>query len=355
MTGVILEVGRERAAAVTQRRRDVRPRVERGWVYAFLRAFTTVVTRDVCVEAVLDDIADGRPAVYVDFIGYDEVAHHSGPERVDALAVLRDIDGKVGRILRSLRWAPRPYHVVLLSDHGQTQGTPFQAAFGESLGDLVARLCGSAASGDPDAERGRTESSAWLRPAATVGDAEPVRARAAATVLASGNLGLVYLAASGPRVSLEEMEERHPGLVAGLVEHPGIGFVLVRSAHDGPVVIGARGRRFLRTGETAGEDPLAPFGDVAAKIATVDGYPSVADLMVNSAFDPETGEVHAFEHQVGSHGGLGGHQQVPFLLHPTALPEPPDVLRGPVALHRTFLGWRAHLGHAVRSAADAAV
>ena len=45
--------------------------------------------------------------------------------------------------------------------------------------------------------------------------------------------------------------------------------------------------------------------------------------MVNSRYDPELDEVAAFEHQVGSHGGLGGPQTHPFVLHPADL-TPPD-------------------------------
>ena len=117
-----------------QRRRDVQPRVERGWTYALLRAFTTVVSRDVCVQGVINDVAEGRAAIYVDLLGYDEVAHHSGPERADALAVLRDLDHQIGRIARSFTWAPRPYHLVVLSDHGQTQGPTFRQRNGEHAG-----------------------------------------------------------------------------------------------------------------------------------------------------------------------------------------------------------------------------
>ena len=95
----------------------------------------------MCVQGVLTDIAEGRAAIYVDLLGYDEVAHHSGPERVDALAVLRDLDRQLARIARSFQWAPRPYLLVVLSDHGQTQGTPFSDASGETLAQLVARLC----------------------------------------------------------------------------------------------------------------------------------------------------------------------------------------------------------------------
>ena len=142
LIAVVAEIARERRAARLQRRRDVEPRVERGWVYALLRAFTTVVSRDVCVKGVINDVAEGRAAIYVDLLGYDEVAHHSGPERADALAVLRDLDRQIGRIARSFTWAPRPYHVVVLSDHGQTQGATFRQRNGEHLADVVARLCG---------------------------------------------------------------------------------------------------------------------------------------------------------------------------------------------------------------------
>ncbi len=134
-----------------------------------LRTFTTVVTRDVSVQGVLNDMSEGRAAIYVDLLGYDEVAHHSGPERVDALAVLRDLDQQLGRIERTTRWTPRPYKIIVLSDHGQTQGATFEQRTGQTLAQLVADLCGSAASGDTDAEEGRTESTAWLRQARHVG------------------------------------------------------------------------------------------------------------------------------------------------------------------------------------------
>ena len=114
LLAAIVEIGRERLAAGRQRRRGVEPRVERGWVYALLRTFTTVVTRDVSVQGVVNDMCEGRAAIYVDMLGYDEVAHHSGPERVDALAVLRDLDRQVGRIERTATWTPRPYKIVVL-------------------------------------------------------------------------------------------------------------------------------------------------------------------------------------------------------------------------------------------------
>jgi hypothetical protein len=168
------------------------------------------------------------------------------------------------------------------------------------------------------------------------------------TVLASGNLGLVYLPVETRRLYLEEIDEHYPQLVAGLLEHPGVGFVLVESRAHGPLVLGASGTHALASGVVEGDDPLAPFGPLAAeKVRRIDGYPNVADLMINSMFDPELDEVAAFEEQVGSHGGLGGAQTHPFLLHPSDLRAPDGPIDGPSALHRVLKSWLADLGQPV--------
>lgn len=346
LVSTVVEVVRERRAAGDQKRRDVVPRVERDMVYALLRAFTTVVSRDVCVAGVLHDMNDGWSAIYVDLVGYDEVAHHSGPERADTLAVLRDIDRQIARLERAAQWCPRPYRFVVLSDHGQTQGTTFHDRYGETLAELVERLMGTASTVDPDADAGKTESTAWLRLARHKKAPTPERSTNA-TVLASGNLGLVYLPGEPRRLYLEEIEARYPGLIQGLREHPGIGFLLVRSQTSGSLVLGRDGVRRLQDGVVEGEDPLAPFGPSApAQVARTDEFVNVADIMVNSLYDPELDEVAAFEHQVSSHGGLGGPQTHPFLLAPTdmVVDEP---LHGAVAVHHVLKRWLADLGHPV--------
>lgn len=351
--GVVVEVARERRAALLQRRRDVRPRVRRSVGYAFLRAFTTVIARDVCVNGVIDDVAQGRARIYVNLVGYDEVAHHSGPERADALAVLRDIDEQVRRIERAFRWAPRPYRMVLLSDHGQTQGETFAQRNGSGLEDLVARLCGAPVVADDTSEEGHTESVAWARSArrrASAADREhdaqlADAAKDSPTVLASGGLGLIYLPGEPRRWSIEEIDGAYPRLVDGLVGHRDIGFVLVRTADRGSVVIGSAGRVWVDTGEVVGTDPLADYGDRALRhIREVDRYRSTADLMVNARYDPELEEITAFETQAGSHGALGGAQNRPFLLYPADLPEPQRPILGSVQVHRVLKGWLSDLG-----------
>jgi uncharacterized membrane protein YvlD (DUF360 family) len=347
LLGVMAEIVRERRAAGSQRRRGVEPRVGRTRTYALLRAFTTIVSRDISVQGVLFDMCEGRAAIYVDFLGYDEVSHHSGPERADTLAVLRDLDRQIARIERTTRWTPRPYRIVVLSDHGQTQGATFAQRSGETLAELVARLCGDAASGDTDAEAGRTESTAWLRHARGTDDAPDAAPADVPLVLASGSLGLVTLPGEPSRLTLAEIDARYPQLVRGLVEHPDISFVLV-GTETGSLVLGASGHRDLATGVVVGDDPLAPFGGRAVEqVAAVDAYRTVADLMVSGRYDPDLEEVTAFEEQVGSHGGLGGPQTRPFLLHPADLePSDPDIFGSP-AMHRVLKQWLADLGQPV--------
>ncbi|AXK31409.1 hypothetical protein DVA86_00855 [Streptomyces armeniacus] len=354
----VADVFREVGQSVRARLRRESPRVPRGGLYPFLRAFVTVVQRDVVVAAVIGDVLGGRAAVYADLVAYDEVAHHSGPRGRDTRQVLRSLDRAVRMIVKATDHAPRPYRVVLLSDHGQSTGETFAGAFGLTLEDLVRAGCGL-----PVPRRaGRTPSGAEARQAARAALHRPEEPRRAGllgrrrrspdrpprgtgpVVLASGNLALVSFPDVPGRMSREAIDARHPALLRALADHPGIGFLLVRSEEHGPVVIGAGAcEHRLDTGEVTGDrDPLACFGPGAvAAVRRTAGFPHAADIMVNSSVDPATGEVHAFEEQIGSHGGLGGEQNQAFLLSPLRLSAPvvSGELVGAEQVHRVLRRW----------------
>src|SRR5690242_20886185 len=82
-------------------------------------------------------------------------------------------------------------------------------------------------------------------------------------VLGSGNLGLVYLMEERRRLTMEEIEERHPALLGALRSHPHIGWLLVRSAEHGAVALGGDGAHYLEEQRVEGDDPLAPFSAAA--------------------------------------------------------------------------------------------
>ena len=108
---VIADIAQERRFAAQQRRQDVRPRIQRDRKYALVRAWGTVVQTDLQVQAVIADLYAGRPVGYSTFLAYDEVAHHSGVERTDALAVLRRVDRQIGRIAAAAEDAAAPLPV----------------------------------------------------------------------------------------------------------------------------------------------------------------------------------------------------------------------------------------------------
>ena len=343
------EVILERLAAARAIRRDVRPRGHRGGVYPFLRGAMCVVVRDLIVYGVLTDMMKGRPAVYATFSSYDEVAHHSGLERSDTLEALRKLDRQFGRIDAARRFAPRPYEIVVLSDHGQTQGATFKQRNGYGLDDLVRGSIESAdvaevADGDEQrAMAGLAIGEATGRAVKDKAPGEDMSDREA-IVLGSGNLGLVYLMEEKRRLTLEEIDERHPRLIPALRSHPHVGWILVRSSEQGPVVLGDGGARYLSDGRVEGADPLAPFSPTAARhLLRTDGFEHVADIMVGSFYDPVLDEGCAFEELISFHGGIGGIQTSPFVLYPVTLPAPEEPIIGAAAVHDILAGWRRRL------------
>jgi hypothetical protein len=213
------------------------------------------------------------------------------------------------------------------------------------------------------------------RPSAEPGTAEPGAGKAAAgeqapdelpeppdlVVVGSGNLGGIWFAREPERLLVEEIEERHPGLLTALASHEGIAFVVVM-APTGPVAIGPDGSTDLGTGLVRGVDPLAHFdADARRDFDRVARFDDAPDIYVNSLYDPVLDEVAAFEELVGCHGGVGGWQTRPLLVHPKEWPIDPDLvgpdgrIRGADQVHVQLVRWLERLGHRTDLAADAAV
>lgn len=378
---LVLSIGemlKEIQQARRQRRRDVYPRVSRNGAYVALRAVTNVVLRDLNVSLIAEQMSRGATVIFCDFVDYDEVAHHAGPLRPEAMQTLEGLDRVLGTLHRLAANAARRYDIVVLSDHGQSQGATFKQRYGETLDDVVARLMdvpdGEPAP-DPNAEEwGRVH--VLLHGVAGQGGAKAAAVRACAprravppadptdpppdpadpvdpaadpagrvVTVSSGNLAMVYVTGSPERRTAEQLGVDHPELISGLVAHPGVGFVVVRSTADGPVAVGADGRHRLRDGHVDGVDPLAGYGPHAAR--DLDAHQRMAhvgDLVVVSRIDRGSDEVAAFEELVGSHGGIGGWQTEAVLVHPAAWRRDPDGIVGPAAVHRQLVAWLDELG-----------
>ena len=363
LTRTVVEITKERFQARRQRRRDMRPRVHRGWTFAVLRAVSNGVLRDLNTAIVADEMLSGTKVVYVDYVDYDEIAHHAGVFRPESLAALEGMDAVLEILERVAGVCERRYHLVLVSDHGQSQGTIFADAHGIDLAALCSQLADQSVDAMQDSVEswGRAESlldevgpggasGRLLRPATSLvrrrSDEGAARGETGEEliVLGSGNLGLVYV--PGPdRLSREQIDARWPALIPGLVAHPGVGFVACLS--DGrPLAIGGDGEIWLDDGTVTGTDPMAAYGEDAARrlCRTVQGA-RAPDLYVNSVVDPETLECGAFEPLVGSHGGLGGWQDRAVLVVPTELDGFVHPVESAADLHEIFVAMLEHLGH----------
>ncbi len=349
------DVIRELWQAWRQKIQDVQPRLNRLHKgYPFLRAATNVFLRDLSAYLIILDIIRGVPAIYTTFVGYDEVAHHSGPWTQDAFKTLSQFDRTIARIRQVIKdKASRPYELLLLSDHGQSFGATFKQRYGMSLLEYIQELLphgtdavetggGDDGSLSVVAMMGELENIKECCEGSRAGMAVVNRTQGAmqsnvnrqpamqevkpanVTVCHSGNLAQVYFDVFPRKVTLNELNAAYPSMVDTLVDHEGIGFVVAYGDDGEPLVFGENGARNLYTGDVTGVDPLIPFGDVdlrARQLKRVADFPHAGDLIINSTLYPD-GTVAAMEELIGNHGGLGGEQTDAFIFHPAEMEVP---------------------------------
>ena len=343
MRSVILAVGeviKEVYQAHRQAALDMKPRISRRMSFIVQRVATNVLLRHLQTYIVVKNMLGGVNRLYVDFLDYDEIAHHAGIARPESLAALTGIDSTIGVIARARQYATRPYHIVLVSDHGQSQGPTFrQLNNGRTLEDFVADYTASSvfASTDPVETAVSAQSTDVDKTATTV-------------VASSGNLGGVWFKELPGRATYEDITKHYPNLIDRLLATQGVGLLLVTSAAGRHFCISAHGAMVLETAKPLDPDrygaanPLAPYqyADLSSLLRLV-SMKSAPDLMVMAAYDQNSGETYAFEELVGNHGGYGGWQTEAILLHPPELQLPAryskQTIIGAESLHKILKHW----------------
>ncbi len=275
------------------------------------RAASTYVIADIYHEvlvhhltrfALLQAMDEGLPTIYACFYTYDEAAHAFGPTDPNTLRVLRHIDSTIRLACerRDHNRAGVDYDVVVLSDHGQIETTPFDLPDRRTLGRLIAEWL-------PDhvvrEHRGGVFNSEIPSPAGRV------------EVTYSGGLAHVYFADLPARLDEAEIESRYPGLVSKLVSVDRVGIVMMKG-RDGGTLVTRHGRHPLRSPLEAATrsllDELDAADVLAEQLRRLNGFERSGDLVVFGAYDGHK-QIN-FEHQVGGHGSIGGEQLHPFLL-----------------------------------------
>lgn len=332
--------------------RKSRPwKVQEG-LFPFIRIFCNVILRELQTFGVIADIYSGVPRIYTTYSGYDELAHHFGPASTPALKNLKYTDKRIGEILRMLRHAPGAnYRLVILSDHGQTPGYPFQDRFGATLGEAVSAFLReneqAAVSAGPldfmrmqldylqdelDAHPGGwrhrifrlVKNGLQRRIRALVPETLKVDTQGGLVVTYSSSLAHLYITGSSRRLDLEEIEAVQPLLLRFLCQHKGIGFVVARGGDDRTWILHQGGATVghCATPPAAGELAfLEPYGDpqqLWPELCRFGADPACGDLVIFGAYDGE--RIACFDNQVGGHGSVGGEQMLPFLILPAGHP-----------------------------------
>ena len=304
--------------------RDVQPRIERGITYIPTRAATNVFMREINTATLLGDIFVGDIDVaYSTYLGYDEIAHHSGVRDNDSWYALRGMDRQIRRLVNANKYSHRDYQYVIQSDHGQTNGATFKQRYGESFEDFVKSLLPKemkmfskmSSNEDHHTEKlhifSKDDNKKDKLENEELTDSEVI-------VLASGNLAMIYLTQWSYRLTYEEINELFPELIPNIINNEYIGFILVRSSEKGDLAIGRDGIYYLDNDKIEGKNPLEGFGkNIARHLKRNSSFKYTPDILVNSFYDSEKDEVCAFEELVGSHGGAGGSQTQPFILYPS--------------------------------------
>lgn len=382
--------------------RDVRPRINRSLSYFVSRSGANVVMREATTFTLIGDVYAGNYNVmYATYMGYDEIAHHSGIRDADSFRALKQIDTQIKRLYKAVRDSKRKYEVIVLSDHGQSGGPTFKQKYGLTLNDLVRRYLpehitihsilysnedhfGGNFSIKPLAKERKEKfddrlddtrdklneykekalSQKYVKEIMEkreyLKEKDPILERlqklsdkydvginfdsdeyikedtAQTIVLASGNLGLIYFTDWPIRLTYEQIEDAFPGLLMGLASHQGIGFIMVKSSVLGTMVLSDKNVYYLDNDTYVGEEFLKKYGDnVVDKLKRTDKFEHVPDILVNSNYDEENDEIYAFEELIGSHGGLGGSQQEPFIVYPSTWNLDEEVI-GAESVHKFF-------------------
>ena len=244
--------------------------------------------REISANLAMLDMMRGTPAIYMLYLGYDEVAHHSGPWTDDASGDLKRLDKTFAHIQRwwtgnaaALRlhhplgsWPVlwRHLQAALRTQHQGVHraaiaaGTTVAAEIGGDRGAMGLQGMAGELSNVSDSD----EANAVDRALANQGQklaqqgADAVEQTvadpdAAVTAYGSGNAAQVYFDLFPRKIKLSELNEAFPGLVDALVAHEGLGLVIGYADDGSALALGKQGTHNLASGEVSGEDPLLAY------------------------------------------------------------------------------------------------
>ena len=326
-----------------------------GWRWLKLKIVMSIWVRHFFTMAVSRDLYEGVPAIYVNYLGYDEVSHAYGPGSDRAMLALQEVDQSIEHLLTVMRRVPEhQYDAYILADHGQSACTPYSDLmqgqqlerwiFEQFLNPGKATLPDKARVGLWQGLRKRQVETKGMiqrfmnyldedylrRPDPEAHEQDGVR------VISAGPNAFLYAKDVTEPLDADAVEQRFPGLAKALSSSPGIAFVLLRSAN---------GSLCWWQGESCELSPTQP-GPFAGRedmplvlegIKSLMNMPSAGDLVIYGTDSPD-GYV-SFIREHGAHAGPAASEMHTFIVYPanTIVPSP---INHPVQLYGHFIRYQ---------------
>jgi hypothetical protein len=330
---------------------------ERGWRWLKLKLFMSIWVRNFFTMAVSRDLYEGVPAIYVNYLGYDETAHRYGPRSNRAMQALHEVDQSIEQLWAVMRRVPEHrYDAYILADHGQSACIPYSDL---SRGKRLERwifdgVLNPERAGDPDAARVGLWQGLRERQAETKGmiqrfmnylDEDYVRRpdpeaheQDGVRAISAGPNAFLYVKDAKEPLDAAAVEERFPGLAERLSRSAGIGFVLARSANGKSPLCWWQGQRCELSPTEPG--PFADREDVALVVEGIENLMkmrSAGDLVIYGTDSPDGYVSFICEH--GAHAGPGASEMHTFIIRPAKVTLP-LLIRHPVQLYDHFIRYQ---------------
>ncbi|HWP60969.1 MAG TPA: alkaline phosphatase family protein [Candidatus Acidoferrales bacterium] len=324
-----------------------------GWRWFTIKVGCSVWIREFFTLSVARDLYAGVPAVYVNYVDYDEAAHNFGPRSRAALVTLRRVDRAIRRLWRVTQRVPEhQYDLYILADHGQAPCKAYQDITGGKRFErwIFERFLDASATTAADASprsglvhgirASRKGAKNFFQHFLNYIDEDFLRREDPEAyqqndirVIAAGPNAFLYVLGTVAPLDVEALERRFPGLAEKLSESPGVGFVLARSS-NGPVCF-YQGKRYQL--QECGPGPFARREDaglVLQGILDLMEMPSAGDLVIYGIDAPQ-GHV-SFIPEMGAHAGPSPDELHTFIVRPSSVSLPLPI-NHPVQLYEHFI------------------
>jgi hypothetical protein len=330
-------------------------------ISVWIRGFFTMAT--------CRDLYAGVPAVYVNYVDYDEAAHAFGPSSRPALVTLARVDRAVRQLWRVVRRVPEhQYDFYILADHGQTPCKPYRELnggqrFEQWIFDRCLPGSPQRAKRDDTGNQGlahgiRSHSkgvAGFFQHFLNYVDEDYMRRNDPEAyendrirVISAGPNAFLYCLDEKEPCDFDRLEERFPGLAEKLSLSPGVGLVLARSS-SGPVCF-CQGQRYRFPESGAG--PFAHRADAALVVQGIIDLmtmPSAGDFVIYGT--GAAGGHVSFIPEHGSHAGPSPEEMNTFIVRPAKIILP-QTIDHPSQLYDHFIRYQTGFANQARYSSE---